>query len=138
MRIILTQDELIEKLEEAYIRGLKDGLDKQNEVNGDNIVKLTKEEYGEDIEKAYQEGFDKGKAEGRLEGAVGEYSRGFSEGYKQGMETNNFKTPMPIPVPGGWSEPGTPTYPNPITHPQVWYNSTMTATDTARGFEKNK
>lgn len=142
MMTILSQDELNEKLEEAYKRGLNDGLDKQNEVNGDNIVKLTKEEYDEDIEKAYKEGFEYGKIEGRLEGAVGEYSRGFSEGYKQGMETNNFRAPMPIPVPGGWSEPGTvpnpyiyPT-PNPITCPQVWYSSTMTATDTAKGFER--
>ena len=134
MMIILNQDELNEKLEEAYKRGLNDGLDKQNEVNSDNIVKLTKEEYDEDIEKAYKEGFDNGK----IKGAVGEYSRGFSEGYKQGMETNNFKTPMPIPVPGGWGEPGTSPYlyPNPISYPQVWYSSNMTTTDTAKGFER--
>ena len=140
MMIILTQDELNEKLEKAYKDGLNDGLDKQNEVNGDDIVKLTKDEYNEDIERAYKEGFDKG----RLEGAVGEYSRGFSEGYKQGMETQNFKSPMPIAVPGGWTEPGTSPNPyiypnpNPITFPQVWYSSTMTTTDTAKGFEKNK
>lgn len=137
MKVILDENELNEKLEKAYKDGLNEGLNKQNKVNED-IVKLTKEEYDEDIEKAYQEGFEKGKAEGRLEGAVGEYSRGFSEGYKQGMETQNFKTTMPIPVPGGWSEPGTNPYPypNPITWPQVWYSSTMTTTDTAKGFEK--
>ena len=138
MMIILDENELNAKLERAYKDGLNDGLSKQNEVNGDNIVKMTKDEYNEDIEKAHQEGFEKGK----LEGAVGEYSRGFSEGYKQGMETNNFRAPMPIPVPGGWTEPGTAPnpypypYPNPITCPQVWYSSTMTSTDTAKGFER--
>ena len=49
MMIILSQDELNEKLEEAYKRGLNDGLSKQNEVNGDNIVKMTKDEYNEDV-----------------------------------------------------------------------------------------